>query len=183
MIIAIDIDCTVNNLQEAVVNLFNERHGTSYTLDDFTEYNVENILPVKEAITMKEMYADKNIYNFVRPIDGAQDGVQKLMNDGHQVYFLTDAVPKNYYEKIQWVHHFFPFVDEAHIVSMKHKNLFRCDVMIEDNVQNLISGVHYERICLDYAWNRKIYDHVYGIHRCFNWNDIMNAISKIIEEE
>lgn len=183
MIIAIDIDNTINNLQEAVTTLFNKHCGTNYSMEDFTEYNVENILPVKEAVIMKELYANESIYDFVRPIDGAQDGVQKLINDGHQVYFLTDAIPKNFYEKIQWVKHFFPFIDEAHIVSMKHKKLFKCDVMIEDNLENLISGHHYHRICMNYPWNTKVYDYVYDIQRCNCWEEIVNIVNKINEEE
>ena len=183
MVLCIDIDNTINNLQEAVTNLFNERHCTNYALDNFDSYNIENVLPVQEAVAMKEMYGESGVYNFVKPIVGSQDAVQKLINDGHQVYFVTDAIHKIYNEKVQWVKHFCPFVDEAHIVSMKHKGLFKCDVMIEDNIQNLLSGVHYHRICLDYPWNKKAHDDAYGIHRCTNWNEIMDVVNKLNEEE
>lgn len=182
MIIACDIDNCLNNLQEAVVNLFNSRHGTNYNLNNFIEYNVENVLPVREAIMMKAIYGEKTIYDRVLPIHGANDALQKLLNDGHSVYLVTDAIPSVYEEKIKWVKHFFPFIDEAHIVSMKHKQLFKCDIMIEDNVQNLIAGVHYHRICLDYPWNRNVTDYVYDIHRCSNWKQIVDVVNKIHDE-
>ena len=182
MIIAVDIDNVICNLQEAVTTLFNVRHGTNYTLDDFTDYNVENTLTIKEAVTMKKLYGDNNIYNYVKPIVGSQEALQKLINEGHQVYLVTKAIPKNYYEKVNWVKHFFPFIDEAHIIAMEHKHLFKCDIMVEDNIQNLISGVHYYRICMDYPWNRKIHDEAYDIRRCNNWTEIINVINKIKEE-
>lgn len=182
MIIACDIDNVINNLQEAVVNLFNERNGTNYTIDDFHDYNVENVLPVKEAVEMKDMYGESGIYDYVKPIAGSQDGIQKLINDGHKVYLVTDAVPKNYNEKMEWLHHFFPFVDDAHIVSMKHKHLFRCDLMCEDNMHNLLAGVNYHRVCIDYPWNRHGKDYVYDIHRCSNWNEFLNVVNKLNEE-
>ena len=179
MIIACDIDNVINNLQEAVINLFNERHGTTYTLDDFHDYNVENVLPVKEAIAMKEMFGESGIYDYVKPIVGSRDGLQKLINDGHQVYLVTDAVPKNYNEKIEWVKHFFPFIDEAHIVAMKHKHLFKCDLMYEDNIHNLLAGVSYHRVCMDYPWNRNVKDYVYDVHRCTCWNEFLNVVNKL----
>ena len=36
MIIAVDIDNVLCNLQEVVIETFNERYGTEYTVDDFT---------------------------------------------------------------------------------------------------------------------------------------------------
>ena len=183
MVVACDIDNVLNNLQEAVTNLFNVRHNTKYTLNDFHNYNIENVLPFKEAMAMKDMYAETGIYNHVKPLVGSQDGLKKLIDYGHQVYLVADTISKIYDEKVQWVKHFFPFVDESHIVAMKHKHLFKCDCMIEDNIHNLLTGMSYHRICMDYPWNRDTRDYVYDIHRCHNWNEIINIINKLNEEE
>lgn len=183
MILCVDVDNVLGNLQEVVTNLFNERYGTNYTLDDFTDYNIENVLPVKEAINMQKMYGDNNIYSYVKPISGAQESLQRLVNTGHQVYLVTDAIPQNYNDKINWLHHFFPFIDNAHIIAMKHKWLLRADVMIEDNLTNLLARPYYERIVLDYPWNRNVTDYVYDIHRCTSWDEIIDAINKIDERE
>lgn len=184
MIICCDVDNVINNLQEAITNQFNKRHGTNYTLNDFHDYNVENVLPVKEAIAMKEMYGESGIYDIVKPLSGSQEALQKLIGMGHQVYLVTDAIPKTYGEKVEWIHHFFPFIDDAHIAAMKHKHLFKCDVMIEDNLQNLLAGINYHRICFDYEWNRSARkDWVYEVYRCSNWEQIVNVINKINEKE
>ena len=179
MILCIDVDNVICNLQEAVTNLFNQRHDTNYTLDYFTEYNIENILPIKEAAMMKEMYNESGIYDYVKPIAGSQDGLKKLIADGHHVYLVTASHSKIYHEKVEWIRHFFPFIDDAHVISMKHKHLFKCDIMVEDNTQNLIAGLHYERICFNYPWNKKIHDEAYNIHRCNNWNEIVNVVNQI----
>lgn len=183
MIIAIDVDNTLNNLQEAVNVVFNERYGTKYTMNDFTEYSIENVLSVKEAMAMKEMYGEDGIYDHVKPLAGSQDGIKKLINDGHKVYLVTAALPSNYYEKVEWIKHFFPFVNDDHIISMKHKHLFKCDVMFEDNMRNLLAGVSYHRVCMDQPWNRNGKDYVYDIHRCSNWNEFMDVVKKLDEKE
>lgn len=182
MIIAIDMDNVLCNLQEIVVNLFNKRNGTNYTLEDFTDYDVAQILPKNEAVLMKTMYSEDNLYSNIKPLVGAQNAVEKLINAGHQVYIVSDVIPKTYVEKIEWLKFYFPQIDEAHIVAMKHKHLFKCDILIEDNLQNLLAKPYYERICFDYAWNRNVSDYAYEIHRVHNWNEALNVINKINEE-
>lgn len=181
MLIACDIDNVCCNLQEVVTDLFNERNGTNYTLNDFTSYDVMNVLPTEEAIQMQVMYGEPGLYNLVRPIPGAQEALQKLIHDGHQVYLVTDAIPKTYGEKVEFVHRYFPFIDDSHIISMKHKWMFRCDVMIEDNFANLVAKPYYHRICFNYPWNEvtEAKDWAYEIFRCYNWDDVVDAVNKI----
>lgn len=183
MVIVCDVDNVICNLQEIVVNLFNERYGTNYTLDNFTDYDVMNVLPTDEAIAMINIYGESGLYNKVKPLIGAQDALQKLIHEGHQVYLVTDAIPKTYCEKIDFIHRYFSFIDDSHIVAMKHKHLFRCDVMIEDNLANLLAKPYYHRICFNYPWNESKKDYVYDIYRCYNWDDIVAAINKIDDGE
>lgn len=183
MVIACDVDNVLCNLQEVIVNLFNERYNTHYTLNDFTEYDVMNVLPTAEAIEMQNMYGETGLYNLVKPLPGAQDALKKLVNEGHQVYLVTDAIPKTYGEKVEFIHRYFPFIDDSHIVAMKHKHLFRCDVLIEDNLSNLLAKPYYHRICFNYPWNESKKDYVYGIHRCYNWEDVVAAVNKINDLE
>ena len=183
MVIACDIDNVLCNLQEVVVNLFNERYGTNYTLNNFTEYDVMNVLPTVEAVQMQTMYGEVGLYNHVKPLPGAKDALQKLINEGHQVYLVTDAIPKTYGEKVEFINRHFQFIDDSHIVAMKHKHLFRCDVLIEDNLSNLLAKPYYHRICFNYPWNESKKDYVYDIHRCYNWEDIIAAINKINDGE
>jgi 5'(3')-deoxyribonucleotidase len=183
MVIMIDVDDTLCNLQEVVVGLFNKRYGSNYTLNDFTEYNIMNVLPTQDAIVMKDMYGESGLYDKVKPIPGAQKALEKLINLGHKVYLVTAAVPKTYGEKVAFIKRFFPYIDDSHIVLMKHKHLFRCDVMIEDNLQTLLESPNYHRICFNMPWNQSNKDWVYGVHRCYNWDDVLEAVNKISELE
>lgn len=184
MILCVDIDNVICNLQEVVIELFNKRYGSNYTMENFTEYDVMNVLPEQDGIVMRDMYGESGLYNKVKPIHGAQDGLQKLINSGHQVYLVTDAIPKTYGEKVEFIRRYFPFIDDGHIVCMKHKWMFKADIMIEDNLANLLVKPYYHRICLNYPWNeaKKDWDWVHEIHRCYNWNDIVATVNKIKTE-
>lgn len=179
MIIMIDVDNVLNNLQEVVVNRFNEKYGTSYSLNDFTKYNVSECIPKDDAIKMVAMYDEAGIYDHVKPLSGARNALEKLIRDGHSIYIVTHANPCIYEEKSNWVKFHFPCIDKSNIVCMKPKWLFRCDVMIEDKLDTLLNGHHYDRICFDAAWNRDVNDDVYDIVRCKDWNSILAAVNDI----
>ena len=142
-----------------------------------------NVLPTQDAIVMKDIYGEPGLYDKVKPISGAQKTLEKLINSGHQIYLVTAAIPKTYDEKIAFVKRFFPCIDEDHIVCMKHKWMFKCDVMIEDNLQTLLAKPNYHRVLFDRPWNQSNKDYVYDIYRCYNWNDILTAVNKINELE
>lgn len=183
MVLCIDVDDVICNLQEVVVNLFNKRYGSHYTIEDFTEYDVMNILPTQDAMVLKDMYGETGLYDKVKPMPGAQEALEKLINLGHQVYLVTAAIPKTYGEKVAFIKRFFPYIDDGHIVAMKHKHMFKCDVMIEDNLNNLLAKPYYHRICFDRPWNREVNDWTYDIHRCKNWNEIVEVVNKINDGE
>lgn len=183
MVIMVDMDDVICNLQETVVQLFNKRYGAHYKLSDFTEYNIMNVLPAQDGVVMRDMYGESGLYDKVLPVLGAQDGLQKLINMGHEIYIVTAAIPKTYGEKVEFIKRYFPFIDESHVVCMKHKWMFKCDIMIEDNLQTLLARPYYHRVCFNMPWNQSNKDYVYDIHRCYNWNDIIAAVNKINELE
>lgn len=183
MVIACDVDDVICNLQEVVIELFNNKFGSNYALEDFTDYDIMNILPTQDAITMKDMYGMSGLYSKVKPISGAQEALEKLINLGHQVYLVTAAIPETYGEKVAFIKRFFPYIDDGHIIAMKHKHMFRCDVMIDDNLQALLAKPYYYRICFDRPWNRSVNDWTYDIRRVNNWNEIVEVVNKINDLE
>lgn len=183
MIIAIDCDDTICELQQQVIEIFNQKYCKSYELNDFKDYDIENDLPLQDAVNFKTIYGEVGLYQNIMPTNGAQSGLRKLINRGHEIFIVTNAIPDTFSEKVKFIKHYFPFIDNAHIVSMKHKEYFRCDIMVEDNVRNLLASPYYYRILLDRPWNQNVYDEVYGIHRCKTWDEIIDTIEKIYKED
>ena len=99
MVVMCDVDNVIAMLQERVLEIFNERYNKNYTLDDFTDYNIENDLPVQESRDFKKIYGESGLYNTVKPIAGAQNGLRKLVDSGHTVFLVTDAVPRTYVKR------------------------------------------------------------------------------------
>jgi 5'(3')-deoxyribonucleotidase len=183
MVVCVDVDDVLCNLQEVVVDIFNKRFGSRYTIEDFTEYDIMNVLPTQDAVVMKDIYGETGLYDKVKPLHGAQESLEKLVNLGHQVYLVTAAIPSTYGEKVAFIKRFFPYIDDGHIICMKHKWMFKCDIMIEDNLQTLLAKPYYHRVCFDRPWNRAVSDWTYDIRRCKNWNEIVEVVNKINDLE
>lgn len=179
MIVCVDLDNTLCNLQKIVIDKFNNRYGSSYTMEDFIKYNISECLSRDEAVKMQAIYIEPGIYDSVKPLQGAQEALQKLIRVGHEVYIVTHSDPSIFTEKAEWIRYWFPFIDKSHIISMEHKWLFKCDLMVEDNLDNLLGGSHYDRICFDYPWNRDVRDYVYDINRVTSWSEVVDVVDNI----
>lgn len=179
MVIQCDIDGVLNDLMDVVLRLFNEKSNKSYTVNDLTSYSLSDCLPKEDAIEIQNLFTDSNIWNLVRPVKDSQASIKKLIQEGHEVYLVTNNDPHTFGDKYDWIQYYFPFVDISHIVCMTNKWMFNCDVMIEDSLDNLITKTTYERILVNQPWNQFSRDYVYGIYRCNDWKEIIEAINKI----
>ena len=92
MIFCIDCDNVLCNLQEAVLNVFNAVYDKNYTLETFDKYSVSECIPKEDAINMISIYNKEGIYDLVKPLQGAQNAIKKLIRAGHEVYIVTDFI-------------------------------------------------------------------------------------------
>ena len=182
-IINCDVDGVLNNLMGVAIETYNKRYGTNYTLKNLTHYHLENCFEPNVANKIKEIFTEADIWNKVKPTNGSQDGLRNLIRNGHDVYLSTDNHPNTFGTKVDWILNYYPFLDKSKIICIKDKSLLRCDVMIEDCFEKLIAGRHYHRILMDQNWNQSNKDWVYGIHRCYDWDDIVVTVNKISELE
>lgn len=179
MIIQCDVDNVLNNLIETTVMLFNNTYNKEYKSEDITTYDLSQCIDPDDAKRMKQLFNDPDLWNIVRPIKKSQESIKKLINDGHDVYLVTNNNPHTFGAKYDWIKYYFPFVNDNNIVCMRNKWMFNCDVMIEDCYENLIAKPFYSRILVDYPWNQSNKDYIYDIYRCTDWDEIITAINNI----
>ena len=183
MIIAVDYDNILNNLTEKTLEIHNAQSGKKIQLSDITSYNFYDCLDKEDADGIIKLFKSKTLWDSLTPIDGAREGLRKLVEAGHRVYIVTATAPENFNWKIQFLKKYFPFFNTDNVIRMMDKSLLKCNVLIEDCFDQLIKNKLCYRVCLDYSWNRnESKDFVYDIRRCKNWNDILEAINQIEKE-
>lgn len=181
MRIGIDLDNTLNDQVAAASKIYEQETGNCI-YDFITKYGFDECLPEDTARRMHSIVNDPVIYRHVTAIDGAQNAVNKLIDNGHVVYIATAGSPFTFSAKGDWINTNFPRINRDNIIHINHKGLLNLDVLIDDCAQNLIDGKIYSRIIFDAPWNRDIHDDVFGIHRMTHWNEIHKIIKQIQTE-
>ena len=180
--IAIDFDNVINNLLEKTLEIYNAQSGKNIQTSDITSYNFYECLDKKDAEGIVRLFKNKALWDSLVPIEGARDGLKKLVDAGHKVYIVTATAPENFTWKITWLKKYFPFFNADNVIRMMDKSLIQADILIEDCAEQLVKHKSCDRICLDYPYNRNVSDYIYGIRRCKNWTEILEAVNKIEKE-
>lgn len=183
MIVALDLDCVINNLMEKTLEFYNTHNNKNIQMSDLTSYNFYDCLKKEDADGIIKLFKNKALWDSLTPINGARDGLKKLVDDGHKVYIVTATAPENFAWKIQWIKKYFPFFNPNNVIRMMDKSLMQADVIIDDCLDQLLAHKMCDRICLDYPWNRNITDFIYDIRRCQNWKEILEAVNQIKKEK
>lgn len=175
MIIAVDIDNVLNNLTEKVIELYNADSGDCLALSDITCYSIESFM--KPDFHHRLGYYFSCAAALAKPQPGAVEFIQKLSDDGHDIYYVTSTTYSVMPTKIEWLQRHFGLISARRVVRLHDKYLFKCDIMIDDCLFNL-SGDGYRKILLDYPWNRVApeFDEMFGIERAQNWEEIYRFI-------
>lgn len=182
MILIFDIDGVLNNLTEKTLELYNSRNGKNIQISDITSYNFYDCLPREDADGIMSLFKEKSLWDSLKPLEGSQNGLKRLIKRGYQIYLATATDPINFEWKVSWVRQYFSFIPEDNIIRIMDKSLLKADVIIDDCLDNLISSFA-ERVVLDHPWNHnELKDYAYGIRRAYSWSDINNIVNDIEKE-
>ena len=179
MIIMCDIDDVLNDLIPKTIAAYNARTNKNIQPEDITAYDFYDCLTPEDASGVLEMFKDKKLWDSLRPLPGSQKGLRALTNAGHQVYLATATLPETFPWKIEWLKKYFSFINSDYVIRIKNKSLLNCDIMIDDNLDNLCGNI-CARITLDYPHNQSASkDYAYDIKRAHNWRDIVNYVNEL----
>lgn len=127
-------------------------------------------------------YLDQHNFFFeIEPIEGAIEGMEKLIMNGHDVIIAT-ATPIDstvaHEEKKEWIRFHLPFFDLKNFASLARKDILCADLMFDDAPHNLNSfqGI---TVCMDRPWNKNCK----STFRVSNWEDFLDIVTKLEEEE
>ena len=153
MIIMSDIDGVLNNLVEKTLEIYNSQNNKSIKISDITSYNFFDCLAHEDAKGIVSLFKEKSLWDSLKPLQGAQEVLKQLIKNGHKVYLATATDPINFKWKIDWLMQYYSFIPSDNVIRITNKSLLKCDVIIDDCLDNLI-GNFAERICLNYPWNQ-----------------------------
>lgn len=142
-VLLLDVDEVIvfSGFLEAV----NEFMNTSYEIDDFTNYYIDEVVIPKEKMPeFNNFLRNRNMYEKPSLLPNAVEVIKKL-NEKYDIYLLSSCVNfldiegsgRCFSDKYDFLVKTLPFINPGHIILTSAKHLFKADVQIDDRVNNL----------------------------------------------
>ena len=127
----------------------NEFLGTNYTIDDFSQYYLDQaVIPSDRFQEYTEYMKDKNLYLNPEFLPGAIEAIEKL-NQVYDIYICSSSVNGDDYEnsgrifkdKYDFLRKYLPFINPRKYIFTSSKSLIKADIQIDDLASNMNSDV------------------------------------------
>lgn len=167
----VDIDDTISNFGEVLINALNYTHHTSFTKEDMDNWewlrsNFKNPwLPTEHKYFWDKVSIDKDAINCL----------EKLVQKGEEVYLVTASFPNDMlgYKIRKTLENFNQkYINEKNVIVCYNKSLIKGDIRIDDGIHNLYNGDL--NILLTRPWNKNFDEkssHILTIRKN-NWKEI-----------
>ena len=165
LIVLCDIDNTILNTEQMVVDEYNRRYNKSVTLNDVTCWNYFND---KVDDDFFEFLTKPKTWDDVQPIEPICRLVRTMVAqpDYFTVYLVTATNPlKTGLREKLTVASKVTGVDKCHIITCNDKHLLMGDIMIDDYTKNIDDTLCNDCWLVDRPWNKdydKCLDFIYA---------------------
>lgn len=169
----------------------NEFLGTSYEIDDFTNYYIdEEAIPKDRFNEFNEFLKGRNQYENPFILPGAIEAI-KVLSEKYDVYPCTSCINpfdiensgRLFMDKYNLLRKYLSFIDPSHFILTSAKHMFRADVQIDDRLSNLDDSVE-TRILFPSYHNKNITDEELaskGVVRAgYDWREGWENVLKIL---
>jgi 5'(3')-deoxyribonucleotidase len=179
--IMIDMDDVV--CDGGFLYLINQFTHKNYTVEDFTKYYMQDVIPLDSKSEWQKFFASNNMYEHANFIGNAHDVIQKL-NEKYEVFIVTSYITKDNIstsgkllkDKFDWLQENLPFISPYNYVFTGNKDIIDCDIKIDDKLSNLTGNIHTKTKLLFTAYhNKNLADEELNnnnVQRVDNWNEI-----------
>lgn len=182
MRILVDMDDTIENLLHTWLGYLNERYGLHVTESEVHDWKLDIAYPSLSKSQVYSVLLEDELWQRVIPFPYAQEYMQKLLDDGHEIYIVTSSNYQTLKTKMERVlFKYFPFIDWNHVIITANKQMVMGDVLVDDAPHNHIGG-SYLSILMDSPHNRSFDAEAHGIIRVYNWGEVYETISRYAQE-
>lgn len=182
MRIICDLDSIVFDVMTPWLDEVNRRFGDNLTIADIDSWNWHE--KSRGGFKIYDIIAEPGFFRNLKPLDGAIEGVRKLIERGHDVFIVSACdTPFAAAEKVESVREHLPFISNRRLIFAHEKHLLNADCIIDDGPHNAEAYrvVHPDSkiLTIGYPYNQghPAYDVISG-----DWRDTKAAWEGILWE-
>ena len=170
-VIAIDFDDVCNNLLVSWVSWLNHQHSLNKTVQEMTNWDMTLNFPELSAYDVYRPLDIAEFWDTVYVYPEAKKAIQEMKQQGFQVVIVTTTSYDH--ASTKFTHCLFKYlkglIEPADIIIASHKELIKCDYLIDDNPVNLKDSTAL-RFLIDATHNQKANPEWYNIRTTSLWN-------------
>lgn len=169
----------------------NDFLGTSYVIDDFKDYYIDEVAIPKERFSEFNAFVrERNMFENPQMLPYAVETI-KLLCDYYDIFLCTDSInpfdvdgsARNFVDKFKALGKILPFIDAKQYIFTSNKSLFNADVQIDDRLQKMDNSVGLKILFPSYH-NTEVSDEelkVIGAVRAgYEWREGWINVGKIL---
>lgn len=178
-IILCDCDTVLNNLLDVWIEWLNRKYDLSVQIKDITNWDIRYAFP---TLTTEEifqpLYTDVFWCN-VTANKYAYNTLKAMKDAGYRVYIVTNSNYQTWKSKMQnhLLRDFSKIITPTDIIVTSHKELLKCDYIIDDYENNLTNSDGI-RILVSMPYNMNCEESKYDI-RVSNIQEAWNRIKEL----
>ncbi len=173
-IILVDIDDTLANTRQAMLEFYRQKTNDYSTSIEGarTYWYTDALCPLFSEEEAEAAFSDPKLFSILKPLEGAQEGIQYLQDKGYDVRVCTLHNAEGIALKDKWIDYYFPNLKVRYYSTSVggNKDVFSAYAIIDDNVKNIDTSPCEKPILLDYF---EIQENGNGRCRVTSWNELI----------
>lgn len=157
-LVVCDVDNTVNNLTEALVQRFNFDFGTDYRIEDINQYSISKCLNFKDDSLHFLYLHNPMFWSLIKPltVDMSANSFITKLNKISNLMFASACTPDMAMYKRDFMRLNFSDVLETSICYVHNKTILKCDILIDDCFDNFRGSNYNKGLLFTQPWNANI---------------------------
>lgn len=170
--IAVDLDSTLNNLDEAwILRDYNKKWDDNLTAEDMVSWLTHTYVKPECGEKVYDILKEPEYFRKLGLKDQwTQEGFSWLY-ENFDVYVVSSFHPETVADKVAWLKDHFPQFDEKRFIACNPKHIIDTDWLIDDGSHN-VESFKNESILIDAAYNRHLKEEDHNFLRLKNWKEI-----------
>jgi 5'(3')-deoxyribonucleotidase len=171
IIVGLDVDGLLLDIHSPWLAKYNRLSGDHLRVEDITDWDITRFVrPGWEGLI--EGLRTPDLYDLCRPVAGARQGVEALLDRGYRLVVITHDYPSHLGTKVAALGEFFPSLRRIVFAKEKWATVPGIDLLIDDGAHNRPS------ILLNQPWNLRAKLGP-GQVRANAWGDIPHLVEAI----
>lgn len=161
--------------------------NTNYTIDDFTNYYIdEEAIPKEQMEEFNNYLKDKNLYEDPNILPDALECLKKL-NEITDIYIYSDCLnpfdiansSKIFVDKFNFLLTYLPFINPEKFIFTASKDILKGDIIVDDRLKNLQGDFKLKILFPSYHNQKDSVDSTITKINC-HWQNAWQEVTKVI---